>query len=1132
VNSPTLADRDARARAASDLDTSFLVEASAGSGKTTLLVARLLAWVRSGRARLPGIVAITFTEKAAAELRLRLREAIEAARPSAPPGERRHLDQALADLELAPIRTIHAFAADLLRQRPVEAGIDPGFRVADPLEAGLTLDETWERWLEQAAAAAPPALQEAVALGVSMAALRRLGEALVAERDLLPGLPAPVSEDAGPLNREVRERIADLHAAVPARARGTGDRLARHLQELAAWVRHTDALGEAEQLTAVLTELPLRSPRGLGNQRAWGVEPLARARAALAELADRVAAARAVRLHNLAATLAAWLAGFVAAYQARLARAGLLDFHDLLLRARDLLRDRPDVRRDFQHQYRALLVDEFQDTDPLQLEIAFFLAEDPRGPAAATWDQVRLEPGRLFLVGDPKQSIYRFRRADIETYERARLVLAAQGEVLTLATNFRSVARLLAAVNDLFAPQMQPPPDGAYQPAYAPVVPPPDAADGEGPLLLDWPADAPPPAGMDARRAREAAALAGLVQRAVGEGTWPVRDRGTGQPRPARFGDVVCLLRTLGGATVYEDAFRAAGVPYRTVGGRHYYGRSEVGWALAALTAIEDPYDPVALVAALRSPFFGAPDGAFLAHVAAGGQLSYLTPLPAGAHPALAEAWRILRDLHARRTRESPTAVVEALYVETEVLATYALDPHGDQRVANLLRILDTARALEATGRSTFRALVRWLRAQDRGGYEESESPTVEEGDDVVRLMTVHAAKGLEFPVVILPDLEWDRGTDSPPLVVDRRPDGPALAVSLGKAAELRVESANLPALAEREARRAAAEQLRLFYVATTRARDHLVLPLLFGLAPRGFAAFCAPLFDQADARRVVVEPAALAPVAEPVPPVPHLMDHASWAAARARVIERGSRTAPAVHPSRPATREPVLAAGPGLSPEPSVTPGPVPAPEPILAPGDALTPEAALTAEPALSPAPDLTPGRALAPEAARSPDPARPRAHAAAAGPGARLGSLVHAALARADLAGGPAAAGAAVAAAAVRLGESGARLAAARRLVAQALAAPPYRRAAAAPRRFRELPVAAVVDGALVEGVADLVFETPAGLAIVEVKLAPADPGAAGQVAAYCRALAAAGHAVAEAWLCLLAPTGVEVVPVPTG
>jgi ATP-dependent helicase/nuclease subunit A len=234
------------------------------------------------------------------------------------------------------------------------------------------------------------------------------------------------------------------------------------------------------------------------------------------------------------------------------------------------VRDRPDVRRDLGRRYRTILVDEFQDTDPLQLEIAFFLAEDPDGPAAESWERVRLAPGRLFLVGDPKQSIYRFRRADIETYERARICLETQGEVLRLETNFRSTGRLLAAVNHTFAPQMQPPDDGRYQPAYSPVVPAPDTPDGEGPLLLEWPPGEAPPARLPERRVREAAALATLIADGVERRAWSVRERAPGALRPATYGDIVCLLRTFTGVTVYEDAFRAAGIPYRTLGGRHY----------------------------------------------------------------------------------------------------------------------------------------------------------------------------------------------------------------------------------------------------------------------------------------------------------------------------------------------------------------------------------------------------------------------------------------------------------------------------------------------------------------------------------------------------------------------------------
>src|SRR5262249_31669923 len=198
-------------------------------------------------------------------------------------------------------------------------------------------EETWERWLGRAAGAARPALREAIALGVGLPTLRELAEALVRERDLLAGLPPPVAEEFGELNREVRGRVEELAGEVSDRARTAGDRLAQHLDELLAWVHHTETLPEGEQGTPPLTERPFRRAPRLGTQPVWGKERIARMRGALTELGERVAAARAVRLHNLAAGLAGWLAGFVAAYRDRLGRLGLLDFHDLLAITRDLL---------------------------------------------------------------------------------------------------------------------------------------------------------------------------------------------------------------------------------------------------------------------------------------------------------------------------------------------------------------------------------------------------------------------------------------------------------------------------------------------------------------------------------------------------------------------------------------------------------------------------------------------------------------------------------------------------------------------------------------------------------------------------------------------------------------------------
>jgi ATP-dependent helicase/nuclease subunit A len=787
-----LVDEVERRRALEDLDTTFLVEAAAGSGKTTLLLGRIVNLVRSGRARLAEIAAVTFTEKAAADLRIRLRGELA----------RAGLHEALRELEIARIGTIHAFAAGLLRERPVEAGVDPGFTVADPLTTRLLLDRAWETWLPGALAepGAAETVRDAIERGLGLERLRELAFALVDARDRLDGLPepAPFAEPVATLNADARATIARLGERARGAVKDPEDRAARALQDLLQWVQQTEGLPEADQARALLgpARLPDKPDR-LGNKAKWRDKAaLEECRTGLLALRERVESARAVASHNLVAGLTRWAAGFVAAYDAVKARAGCLDFLDLLLRARNLLRDRPDVRRDFQQGIRYLLVDEFQDTDPLQLEMVLCLGDGA-------------PPGSLFVVGDPKQSIYRFRRADIETYEAAKRTLAGRGEVLTIRANFRSCREILDAVNGVFEGVMVPPPDGAYQPGYVALEPSPRTMAGAPPAVLAPSPDLGPPGSASEAAAQEARLIAAYLRREVTAGRF-------------RYGDVALLFRAMTSVVAYEDALRAAGIPFRTVGGRHYYDRSEVGWTIAALASIEDPHDPVALVGALRSPFFGITDESLLALHAAGGEFCYLRPLPAGADPALARAWALLAALHRDRNAGAPAAVVERLLAGSEVLAAYALEPQGEARVANLLKVLDTARALEATGALTFRGLVRWLRDRGAARYEEEESAV--DADDAVRLMTIHKAKGLEFPVVVVPDL----GRGGPwraPIVLADRASG-RLAVNLGRVGDAAITTLDWADAESREMQRVDAEALRVLYVALTRAERALVLPV------------------------------------------------------------------------------------------------------------------------------------------------------------------------------------------------------------------------------------------------------------------------------------------------------------------
>ncbi len=803
--SPDLAlvDREERRRALDDLDTTILIEAAAGSGKTTLLLGRIVSLLRSGRARLAEIAAVTFTEKAAADLKVRLRAELA----------RAGLDEALRDLELARIGTIHAFAAGLLRERPVEAGVDPGFTVVDPLGARLLLDRAWESWLPEALSdpdVAEP-VRQAIERGLGLDRLRELAFALVDQRDGLAGLPvlADFVEPPTALNRDVRATIQRLAGLARSGVKDPEDRAARALEDLAAWVDQTAALPESDQVRSLLgpARLPDK-PAGLGNKAKWRDRAaLEQCRAGLAALRERIEVARAVARHNHVAGLARWAAGFVEAYDRAKSRAGCLDFLDLLLRARNLVRDRRDVRRDFQRAIRYLLVDEFQDTDPLQLETVLALVAG--GP-----------PGSLFAVGDPKQSIYRFRRADIETYADAKATIAEKGAALTIRANFRSTRAILGAVNGVFEGVMVPPPEGAYQPAYVALEPSARTEPGVPPVILALAPDVPPATSAGEAAVQEARLVAAYLVREVERG------------RRFRYGDVALLFRAMTGVAAYEDALRAAGIPFRTVGGRHYYDRSEVGWMIAALSAIEDPHDAVALVGALRSPFFGVTDDALHRLHAAGGEFSYRRPLPGDADPGLARAWVLLGALHRDRNALSPAAVVERLLARTEVLAAYALEPQGEARVANLLKVLDTARALEATGALTFRGLVRWLRDRGAARYEEEESAV--EAEDAVRLMTIHKAKGLEFPVVVVPDLGREAPWRAPVLLADR--GSGRLAVNLGRVGDAALTTLDWADSEAREMERLDAEAVRVLYVALTRAERVLALPV--PTRPEGNAFF------------------------------------------------------------------------------------------------------------------------------------------------------------------------------------------------------------------------------------------------------------------------------------------------------
>jgi ATP-dependent helicase/nuclease subunit A len=543
----------------------------------------------------------------------------------------------------------------------------------------------------------------------------------------------------------------------------------------------------------------------------------------------------------------------VEGYEELKRRAGCLDFLDLLLRARDVVRKNAEVRGTLQRRFTHILVDEFQDTDPLQAEILLLLAADD--PEETDWRRVRPVAGKLFTVGDPKQSIYRFRRADVALYEAVKQqLLAAGGEPVELTTSFRAVPEIQAAVNAAFAPRL----DGASssQARYVPLKP---FRDGEAsqPAVVVLPVPAPY---GDFRKIVHwrieqclPDAIAAFVHWLVRESGWTVTEREKPNERvPVKERHVCLLFRRFRSFFTdvthpYVRALEARHLRHLLVGGSSFHRREEVEAIRNAVAAIERPDDELALFATLRGPLFALDDGALLAYRQRMGSLNPFRTVPTDLPEPLREvvtALAVLRELHRERNRRPIADTIGRLLAATRAHAGFAIWPTGEQALANVSRLMDLARRSERTGTISFRAFVDRL-ADDAERGEASDAPIVEEGTEGVRIMTVHRAKGLEFPVVILTDLTANETPSEPSRWVD---------TARGLCA-MRLAGAAPPELQEHrdeELAREKEEAARVLYVAATRARDLLVVPAVGDGRQEGWLAALNPVVypTDADARR------------------------------------------------------------------------------------------------------------------------------------------------------------------------------------------------------------------------------------------------------------------------------------------
>jgi ATP-dependent helicase/nuclease subunit A len=846
-----LADREARERAATVKDRNLVVTAGAGTGKTTLLVDRLVHLLFQQPEPLPigAIVALTFTNKAASEMKLRLRDRLAlwvSLDPSTPPraaSRRRDWelmnavlaaydlskaklnDQArlaLLEMEKSQIGTIHSFAAHLLRLYPQEGAVDPEFVEDDGTRFAEYLEREWGLWLdgELGTSGAHQDVWRAALAVASLEEIRELAARLCSELIPLDEVAAqllPATEQALP--DAIRRWVGTLatRAALLRQAHAKTNTLERMLD---AAIPLLEGLAEGrgpERTTPVeAAELGRGVP---GQTKAWSDVDYAEAR-------DILRTAQALRCVNLApvAPLLDRLVRFAERCRGGFVAEGFLSFDGLLARARNLLRDHPSIRRALKAQFRAILVDEFQDTDPVQYELILYLAE-AAGAEAAEWREVRLAPGKLFIVGDPKQSIYAFRRADMEAYDAVvdELILgqAVPGERQTLQTNFRGHPALLDPINACFSRLFPARAIKGIQPGDEPLLPLPT---GPAPLpheRVEIRLVRPDEAEADTETATrcEAEELArwlaeevlGRQQLREGEEAVAIKPK-----------HVAILFRTLTYARDYLEALRRYGIPYLTEGEKHFYERQEVVDCVNLLLAAADPHDRIALVGVLRSPLGGLRDRE-IEQLARLKRLDFRLDPPDGV--AAAPTYALLRELHAKLPRLPVIEAINLALARAPLLELAAASVDGEQAMANLRKLRDLI--LELAGRAdlSWRAVLAHLVERVREAPDEAESPLAEErldeveGEGAVRVLSIHKAKGLEFPLVLLAGLH--RG-------VDRR-EGRVLAQhdwSTGLVG-LRVGDCQTYGgvyVSARLTERQRAEQRRVLYVAMTRAKRRLVL--------------------------------------------------------------------------------------------------------------------------------------------------------------------------------------------------------------------------------------------------------------------------------------------------------------------
>ncbi|TMW73484.1 UvrD-helicase domain-containing protein [Alteribacter natronophilus] len=797
-----------------DLDRNFLVEAGAGSGKTRSLVTRMTNLIVTGKFHIHEIVAITFTRKAADELKERFQAALEKlAVETGHSVEKDRISNALENFDQCFLGTVHSFCSKILRERPVEAGLDFDFRELDDMEDEALLDQAWEMYLTEVRAKNPEKLKLFEEAAIDVTELRSALKTVKEYEDVTwftEETPVP------DLNKAFDSLLTFINEAWRSMPETKPVKGYDKLQEKLLIAKRRLQYFDLEQSRNRLNLLRLFEAKPGVTLNRWDSKEDAKyLKEQAAVIHEHVKEFMTEWQEYCHSIIVPFLRPALTAYTNLKKELSMLNFQDMLLLTAKMLREQPSTRHYFRRKYKCLLVDEFQDTDPVQAEIMLLLTGELDNQD--DWTRQVPKPGSLFVVGDPKQSIYRFRRADIDIYQKVKQMIAKTGgETLDLIMNFRTTSRITSRINPVFEGVM-PSGENAYQAAYRPLVSyKEDAEDSENRGIFTLTV---PDGKKDEVVAEDAGRVAGIISRRIREGT-------------AVPADFMVLTRYNDGVLEYTKALQELGIPVMT-SGESAFDRDEMLRSLAHLYMyLANPSSSFYFTAVLRGPFFGISDSLLLKYRRAGGELHAYSSMPERLdmkeRNVLSVCFEKIRR-YLKWCRQHAPATVMEMAAEDLGLFTASIKAGKTPRDAvHYYQVIAGVRDEESRGKTLFGDCAKFFYEQvTERVHEELLLP---EDHQAVRVMNVHKSKGLEAPYVFL--VHPKKITDTAKFVdrhIERTEDDSTGYFTFQKTAGMyqRETIARPPGWDERKKEETAylsAEEIRLLYVAATRAEEMLII--------------------------------------------------------------------------------------------------------------------------------------------------------------------------------------------------------------------------------------------------------------------------------------------------------------------